>query len=87
MTEPQESHGILKVSKKDTTVKKFHWNEDNLEENEKIQKELVRFFSFLKFRIQQRLQNQRHHILTGTKKMKTLSNYHSRRKKMKTKQK
>jgi hypothetical protein len=47
MTEPQESHGILKVSKKDTTVKKFHWNEDNLEENEKIQKELV-CFSFFK---------------------------------------
>jgi hypothetical protein len=41
MSEQHESHGILKVSKKDSTVKKFHWNEDNLEENLKIQKELV----------------------------------------------
>eukprot|EP01080_Neovahlkampfia_damariscottae_P006125 gene6125-10134_t len=34
-------HGILKHDKKtDGKEKQFHWNEDNLEENEKIKKEL-----------------------------------------------
>ena len=37
-----ESHGILKHDKKmDSKHKNFHWNEENLKENEIIKKELV----------------------------------------------